>query len=298
MPELMSTKEVAEYLRVKERKVYELVRDGLIPCTKVTGKYLFPKRLIDVWLGQSTEFPGGVPTQIARPPAPPVVAGSHDPLLEWALRESHCGLALMAGGSLDGLKRLGAVEAQICGIHVLDAPSGEYNLPLLKSALPGLDVVVLEWAWRDQGLVMATGNPHGIKGPADLASKSVTMIERQPESGSQILLQHLLEQAGVDYGKLRRLPKPALSEGDLALAIAERKADIGLAIRAVARQYGLDFLPLTRERYDLVIRRRDYFEAPAQTLLTFARTERFRTRAEEMGGYDISGLGRVVYNSS
>lgn len=297
MPELMSTKEVAAYLRVKERKVYELVRDGLIPCAKVTGKYLFPKHLIDLWLAQSTEFPGGVPTQMALPAAPPVVAGSHDPLLEWALRESHCGLALMAGGSLDGLKCLGAAEAMLCGMHVLDAPSGTYNVPLLKSALPSLDVVVLEWAWRDQGLVMATGNPLGIKGLGNLADKAVTMVVRQPESGSQILLQNLLEQAGVDYGKLRRLSKPALSESDLALAIAERKADVGLAIRAVARQYGLDFLPLARERYDLVMRRRDYFEPPLQSLLAFTRTERFRTRAEEMGGYDISGLGSVVYNS-
>lgn len=296
MPELMSTKEVAEYLRVKERKVYELVRDGRIPCAKVTGKYLFPKHLIDLWLAQSTEVPGGVKLASARPAAPPVVAGSHDPLLEWALRESRCGLALMAGGSLDGLKRLYAAEAQLSGMHVLDAASGSYNVPLLKSALPSLDVVALEWAWREQGLVLASGNPRGIKGLGDLVARGVTVVERQPESGSQILFLHLLEAAKIEAAALRRLAKPALSESDLALAIAERKADAGLAIRAVARQYGLDFLPLARERYDLVMRRRDYFEPPAQALIAFTRSERFRTRAEEMGGYDIARLGSVVYN--
>lgn len=296
MPELMSTKEVAEYLRVKERKVYELVRDGRIPCAKVTGKYLFPKYLIDLWLAQSTEVPGGVELASARSAAPPVVAGSHDPLLEWALRESRCGLALMAGGSLDGLKRLYAAEAQLSGMHVLDAASGSYNIPLLKSALPSLDVVALEWAWREQGLVLASGNPSAIKGLGDLVARGVTVVERQPESGSQILFLHLLEAAKIEAGALRRLAKPALSESDLALSIAERKADAGLAIRAVARQYGLDFLPLARERYDLVMRRRDYFEPPAQALIAFTRTERFRTRAEEMGGYDIARLGAVVYN--
>lgn len=296
MPELMSTKEVAEYLRVKERKVYELVRDGRIPCAKVTGKYLFPKHLIDLWLAQSTEVPGGVELASARPAAPPVVAGSHDPLLEWALRESRCGLALMAGGSLDGLKRLYAAEAQLSGMHVLDAASGSYNIPLLKSALPSLNVVALEWAWREQGLVLASGNPRAIKGLGDLVARGVTVVERQPESGSQILFLHLLEAAKIEAAALHRLAKPALSESDLALAIAERKADAGLAIRAVARQYGLDFLPLARERYDLVMRRRDYFEPPAQALLAFTRSERFRTRAEEMGGYDIARLGSVVYN--
>lgn len=297
MPELMSTKEVADYLRVKERKVYELVRDGQIPCTKVTGKYLFPKHLIDLWLGRSTEFPGGVPVPAAQPTAPPVVAGSHDPLLEWALRESHCGLALMAEGSLDGLKRLGAAEAQVCGMHVLDSGSGTYNLPLIKSALPRLDIVALEWAWREQGLIVAASNPRAIKQLGDLAVKPATIVERQPESGSQLLFLHMLEEVGIDHNSLTRLPKPALSESDLALAIAERKADVGLAIRAVAKQYGLDFVPLARERYDLIMRRRDYFEPPMQSLLAFTDTERFRTRAEEMGGYDISRLGAVVYNA-
>ena len=297
MPELMSTKEVAEYLRVKERKVYELVRDGRIPCTRVTGKYLFPKHLIDLWLAQSTEFPGGTPVPLIRPAAPPVAAGSHDPLLEWALRESRCGLALMAGGSLDGLRRLGAGEARICGMHVLDQASGAYNLPLLKSALLGLEIVAIEWAWREQGLVVAAGNPRRLKELRDLAAKELTVMPRQPESGSQILFAHLLEKAGIARAALTLAAKPALSESDLALAIAEGKADAGLEVRAVARQYGLGFLPLARERYDLVMRRRDYFESPVQALLAFTRGERFRTRAEEMDGYDIGRLGGVVYNS-
>jgi excisionase family DNA binding protein len=293
----MSTKEVATYLRIKERKVYELVRDGLIPFTRVTGKYLFPRHLIDGWLAQSTELPRGVGPHSMRPHAPPVVAGSHDPMLEWALRESHCGLALMGGGSLDGLRRLGAGEAQICGMHVLDAKSGEYNVPALEAALPYLDIVALEWAWREQGLVIAKGNPRALKGIADLAAKGVTLVERQPESGSQILLEHLLDKAKIERASLVRLPKPALTESDLALSIAEGKADAGVAIRAVATQYDLEFLPLARERYDLVLRRHDYFQAPVQQLLAFAHGERFRTRAAEMGGYDVDRLGSVVYNS-
>ncbi len=296
MPELMSTKEVADYLRIKERKVYELVRDGGIPCTRVTGKYLFPRDLIDLWLAKSTEFPGGLPAPRTAA-APQVVAGSHDPLLEWALRESHCGFALMPGGSLDGFKRLCAGEAQVCGIHVLDEASGAYNVPLLKSAPPALEIVGIEWAWRQQGLVVASGNPRGIRQIGDLGMPGVRVVERQPESGSQILLGHLLRQKKMSRDALSRLAEPALSESDLALAVAEGKADAGIAIEAVARQHGLDFVPLARERYDLVLRRRDYFDPPFPALLDFARTARFRTRAADMGGYDTTGLGTVIYNA-
>ncbi|MBV8535041.1 MAG: helix-turn-helix transcriptional regulator [Alphaproteobacteria bacterium] len=293
----MSTKEVAEYLRVKERKVYELVRDGGIPCTRVTGKYLFPRDLIDLWLAKSTDYPGGLPAAVSSAAAPRVVAGSHDPLLEWALRESRCGFALMPGGSLDGFKRLCAGEAQVCGLHVLDETGDAYNVPLLKSVPAGLEIVGIEWAWRQQGLVVASGNPHGLRHVEDLAKRRVKVVERQPESGSQILLGHLLRQNRLSPDALSRLEKPALSESDLALAIAEGKADAGIAIEAVARQHRLDFVPLARERYDLVLRRREYFEPPFQTLLDFARSAPFRTRAAEMGGYDVAGLGAVIYNS-
>ena len=96
--DFLTTKEVAAYLRIKERRVYELVRQRAIPCTRVTGKWLFPKALIDVWLAEGVDGEAAV-----RPP--PVIAGSQDPLLDWAVKESGCGLALLAGGSLDGLNR-------------------------------------------------------------------------------------------------------------------------------------------------------------------------------------------------
>jgi excisionase family DNA binding protein len=290
--EMMSTREVAEYLRIKERKVYELVKQGGIPCTRVTGKWLFPRQLIDLWITQSTDFspPGG------RVAPPPVVAGSHDPLLEWCLAHSGSGLAMLPGGSLDGLERLAKGEAALCGVHVRDAASGEYNLPLVRRNLAGLGVVVIEWAWREQGLVVATGNPLGIEGVADLRARDARVVQRQGEAGSQILLAALAEQAGLALADLTFLAEPAMSETDVALAVSEGKADAGLAVAAVARQLRLDFVPLAHERYDLVMRRRDYFEPPVQTLLACARTEAFATRAAELGGYDITGLGAVVYN--
>ncbi len=292
---LMTTREVADYLRIKERKIYDLVRTKRIPCTRVTGKWLFPKNLIDVWVARGTEFP-----ELARAalmPAPPVVVGSHDPLLEWSLRESGLQLAMRTGGSLDGLDRLAAGEAMICGLHVLDSETGEYNRPAARQACAGLDVVMIEWAWREQGLVLAPGNPKKIASVADLKAKKARVIDRQREAGSHILLQHLLAREGLEVSDLDILAQPARSETDLGLAVLEGKADAGVAVATVAKQYRLDFVPLHRERYDLLMRRRDYFEPPVQSLLAFTRTDAFAARARDLEGYDVSGLGRVVYNA-
>jgi excisionase family DNA binding protein len=290
-PEMMSTREVAAYLRIKERKVYDLIRTGGIPCSRVTGKWLFPKPLIDLWVAQGVE--GRV--AIAATP-PPVAAGSHDPLLEWALGESRSELALLPGGSLDGLRRLAAGKALVAGLHVLDPDSGAYNVPLIEQELAGTPVVAIHWAVRRQGLVVAAGNPLNIRAIADLEARDARVVQRQDEAGSQILLRHLLAGAGVDAAKLALLPQPARGEMDLALAVSEGKADAGLAIETVAHQLGLDFVPLRDERYDLVMARRDYFEPSIQRLLTFTRTAAFQTRAAELAGYDVSALGEVAYN--
>jgi putative molybdopterin biosynthesis protein len=292
----MNTREVAAYLRVKERKVYDLVRKRRIPCTRVTGKWLFPKHLIDLWIARNSEFANT--GQASTVVSPLVVVGSHDPLLEWSLREARCELAMLAGGSLDGLRKLAGREAMIGGLHIFDSDSGEYNVPAVKQAMLDSDVVIIEWAWREQGLVLAPGNPLGIRAFADLRDKHARVVQRQTESGSQILFTHLLSQTNIKPAELNLLSQPARSESDLGLLVLEGKADAGVAIAAVSRQFRLEFIPLHRERFDLVLRRRDYFEPPFQKLLEFARSPVFSARAVEMGGYDVHGLGRVVYNGS
>lgn len=291
----MNTREVAAYLRVKERKIYDLLRKGGIPCTRVTGKWLFPKDLIDQWVAQHSGFAGEKGAR-AVPPVLPVVVGSHDPLLEWALREIRSEFAVLTGGSLDGLQKLNAGEAAVCGLHIFDEAAQTYNIALVQRQSVN-DVVLIEWGWREQGLMLAPGNPLGIKSPVDLASKKARIVQRQKEAGSQILFMHALAKAGVRPGDLELLPQPAHSESDVGLWVLEGKADAGFGVAAAARPLRLDFLPLHLERFDLLVRRRDYFEPPFQKLLAFTRTEPFISRARELGGYDISGLGRVIYNA-
>jgi excisionase family DNA binding protein len=291
---LLTTREVAAYLRIKERKVYDLVRERRIPCIRVTGKWLFPRALIELWVMQNSEGAAQVKPAVERPP---VVAGSHDPLLEWAVRESDCELAIMFNGSLDGLNRFAQGKAYCCGLHVFDPDSGVYNQAVVARTLVGLEVVLIEWAWREQGLIVAAGNPHHISDLSGLRQASLRLVERQEGAGSRLLFHHLLQVQGIDAADLHFIVPPARNETEVALAIQDGKADVGFGIAAVARQCRLDFVPLQRERYDIAIGRRDYFQPPFQRLLTFSRSARFAEKAAELEGYDVAGLGQVSYNS-
>jgi excisionase family DNA binding protein len=288
---MMDTREVAAYLRLKERRVYDLVRNNTLPHIRATGKLLFPRAQIDAWLAAKAGSP--LPGAAA---APPIVAGSHDPLLEWAVRDSRCGLAVLACGSSAGLERLARSEATIAAMHWLDPATGEYNVPLVSERMGTADFVVIEWAKRVQGLLLAAGNPLKVKDLADLVKKRARIAPRQPESGSHHLFAHLLDRAKIEDGNLNWLPRPSLAETDLAAAIHDGHADAGVAIEAAARAQGLAFIPLAVERLDLVLRRRDYFEPPVQALLAFLRTPEFAGQAKALGGYDVTATGQVVFN--
>jgi putative molybdopterin biosynthesis protein len=284
--ELLTTREVAGLLRIKERKVYDLVASGEIPHVRVTGKLLFPRALLDAWLLRHSDAHALLRTW------PDIVAGSHDPLLDWALRESGAGLASFFDGSLDGLERIARGDAIAAGLHLVEGEG--WNISHIQRRLAGEPVVLLEWAQREQGLILPPGNPAGIRGPDGL--KGRRLIPRQREAGSFLLLQQLLETEGLSLDALEVVNPPARTHADVALAIADGKAEVGLGLAAMARQFRLDFVPLVRERYDLLVRRRAFFEPPLQRLWTFCRTEPFAAKVRDLGGYDVGAFGRVHYN--
>jgi len=287
---LMTTAEVADYLRVKERTIYEMVARQTIPFSRATGKLLFPRRLVDAWLEAQTELPpGGLAA------APPIYAGSNDPLLEWALRQSGAGLAVLASGSMQGLGDLAAGRAVMAGCHLIDPDSGKWNLAAVQAHLPGGRHVVIHWARRTQGLILAPGNPLGVTGLQDAIARGLRFAMRTDGAGSQRLLDVLLAGQGMTAADLTTAARPANTHADLAALIQTDEADCGLGLQAAAG--GLGFVPLvTDEYFDLVMTRRDYFEPPMQALLSLARTTPFARRAAYLGGYDISELGRVRMN--
>jgi putative molybdopterin biosynthesis protein len=195
---LMTTSEVASYLRVKERTVYEMVSRQQIPCSRATGKLLFSRALINAWVEAHTEMP-----RERAPALPPIYAGSSEPLLEWALRQSGSGLAVLVGGSRRGLELIAQGQALVAGTHLLDLGSGRYNLPQIRALVPQADIVAIHWADRTQGLLLAPGNPLGVAGLADVARRGLRFARRGPGSGSQVLLEALLVREGLVPDDLR-----------------------------------------------------------------------------------------------
>lgn len=292
MPDVLTLKEAAAWLRLSERSLYELARGRRVPAAQLGGKWLFPRAQLERWLAVQADGPDAV----GRLDPPPILAGSHDPLLDWAVRQSGCGLALRTGGSLDGLAAVAEGTALAAATHLLDPDTGGFNEPAAREVLAGRGVVGITWAWRDQGLIVPPGNPRGLAVVADLARPGVRVAGRQPRAGSHVLLVHLLAEAGVRLGQVAFLAQPALSEDEVAAAVAEGRAEAGFGIRAEAAARGLGFVPLVRERFDLVMERRHYFGPPLQALLAFARTGAFTARAARMGGYDTAAMGAVAFN--
>jgi putative molybdopterin biosynthesis protein len=287
---LLDVREAAAFLHLGPRKVYDLVAKGEVPHTRAGAKILFDRDALLRWLGGRASGAGS-----ARP-VPATVAGSHDPLLEWAVRESRCGLALLTQGSLDGVERLLAGEACAALLHVPAPDLSDFNRPLAEARLRGHDVALVEWATREQGLLVARGNPKRLKGVAQLAGRGVRVAMRQPGSGSRELLERLLAREGIPISRVRAAGEEAMTESDLAASINLGLADAGLGARAAAQPAGLDFVPLLEERVDLAVRRAAWFDPPLQALVAFARTRRFAEHAAALGGYDISRLGTPTWN--
>jgi putative molybdopterin biosynthesis protein len=292
MPELLNTDEAAAYLRLSERKLYELVANGAVPCTKVTGRWLFPKAALDRWLAAGLARPAG----FSAAPPPPIVGGSHDPLLEWTLRESGSGLASLPEGSEAGLGRLvrGEVAAAAIHLHRLDGGDDDSaNLDAVAAA-PGLhDAVVIAFARREQGLIVAPGNPLRLTDLRSVAERRARIAMRPQGAGAQLLLMALLRRDGLSPTGLAKITPPCPTGPDIGQAVQAGRADCGIATRSVARSASLDFVPLAWERFDLVLHQRDYFLPAQQALFAFLRTKTFADRARELTGYDVAEAGEV-----
>jgi putative molybdopterin biosynthesis protein len=294
--EFLTTSEAADYLRLGERKLYELVTNGAIPCTKVTGKWLFPRHELDLWVLSGLARPAGMLT--ADPP--PVVGGSQDELLDWSLRESGSGLGSMSEGSARGLERLQRDEVMAVAVHfhslgASDNLSSDASVEALRAAPDLHDAVLVAFARREQGLVLPPGNPKRLRGLSDVLALGARMAMRQQGTGAQMLLDVLLKRAGATMRDLHRVETPSLTGPDLAEVIRAGQADCGVATRAAARSAGLDFVPMAWENFDLALRQRSYFRPPMQALIRFLSERRLRHRAEELTGYDPSPAGQIRF---
>ena len=288
----LSTEQAAAYLNIKERKLYDLVASGAVPCSKVTGKWLFPREELDRWLRAGLTRPAGM----TESEAPPIVGGSQDSLLEWALRESGSGLATLTEGTESGVRRLLRGEVVAAAIHFhsdTEDAASDANIAAVQANAALHDAVLVGFARREQGLLLPPGNPKNLRSVTDVLARGARMAVRQPGAGAQMLFDVLLKRADIKARDLKLLDPPCLTGPDLAAAVRSGQADCGIATRAAAKSAGLDFEPLLIENFDLLMRQRSYFQPPMQALLGFIGERRLSQRADDLTGYDVTPAGRI-----
>jgi len=230
-----------------------------------------------------------------------VAIGSHDLTLDLIanlLRQTHPDLYLAStnAGSLAGLLALKRGEAHMAGSHLLDEETGEYNLPHVRRLLPDEKVVVLTLVHRDQGLILPTGNPKGITSLADLTRQDVVFVNRQKGAGTRMLLDYKVKELGIDPAGIAGYDREEYTHLAVAAAVKAGVADVGLGILGASRALGLDFVPLLKERYDLIIPEVHYGSRLLGPLLDLVRSEAFKTEVAGLGGYDTSETGRLVHS--
>lgn len=237
------------------------------------------------------------------------VIGSHDPLLDELsdlfhsdtgkspqeiLQQSVMHLMSAHAGSMGGLMAIKRGEAQLAGIHLLDAGSGTYNLPFLPRYFDDDSVVLIEGIRRMQGLITAAGNPQEIRGLSDLIRPGLRYVNRQGGSGTRILLDYQLEQLRITPDRINGYTREEITHSGVAAQIAAGSADAGLAIMAAARLFGLDFIPVAEECYDFAVRK-DILETPLIIrFLALLKSAEFRRRLENMGGYRLLHPGEII----
>ncbi len=224
--------------------------------------------------------------------SPVIVAASDDPLL--ARLAQLAPIDVQSVGSIGGLVALSQHQADLAGAHLLDLESGEYNIPFVKQLFSEDDILIVNLAWRENGLILAPGNPQNIRSVRDVARSDVRLINRTRGTGTRLLLYGKLRAAKIDPHSLQGWERAATTHDAVAGAIASGKADVGPGLRAVADAWKLGFIPLNEERYDLIIPRAAFESPRLRPLLEALHSKEFRRAATNLIGYDLSRSGAIV----
>lgn len=235
----------------------------------------------------------------AAEPAPLVCLGSHDFGLDLLARQlgraaPQLRLRPTPVGSTAGLLALARGEAHVAGMHLRDTATREYNRPFIERLAPGAEIRLVTLAEREQGLLVARGNPLGLRGAADLARPGLRRADRQQGSGTQLLLDQLLADAGLSLAALPPPTRELSTHLAVAAAVAAGAADVGLGVRTAARALDLGFVPLALERYDLAFRRADERQPWLGALLEALAAPSLRAELEALAGYDATRTGWIA----
>ena len=296
---LLSTREVAQFLNINEKMVYTLIAEKGLPATKVTGKWLFPRHLVEQWVENETiNFPK------TRDPLPPyhgllIISGSNDILLDRTIslfNQLYPENVSVFGnlGSLGGIRALRRNLCHMASSHLLQENEQEYNFGFAEDELGQLPAVI-NFCRREQGIIIAKGNPREIQGVADLGKPDLKIVNRPLGTGTRLLLDRELEKAGIEGERIEGYGRELQRHLDVGLEVLSGRADAGPGIRAVAGLLELDFISLRWERFDFLVLKDRFFDKGIQLFVGLLHEPAFKELAEDLSGYDLNLCSKMVF---
>jgi excisionase family DNA binding protein len=297
---LLTTREVAHFLDINEKMVYSLVAEKRLPATKVTGKWLFPRYLVDQWIETNTiNYPK---PQIQLPPYQGllIITGSNDLLLDKTISLFNSlfpGNVAVFGnlGSMGGLRALRQNLCHIASSHLLQENENEYNFDFATKELEKMSAVV-NFCKREQGILVQKGNPKNIKSFSDIARSGIRIVNRPLGTGTRLLFDRKLKEAGINCEKIKGYNNELRRHMDVGLAILAGRADAGPGIKPVASLLGLEFIPVRWERYDLLITKERFFDKGVQLFIGLLQEQSFYDLTKMFDGYDVNLSGKIVFS--
>lgn len=290
----MSVKQLAEYLQINEKKIYALANDGRLPGTKITGKWLFPKSLIDQWLLESSH--GGILTDRL------LITGSEDPLLTRLVTHliddfsAQALISYTSTGTSMGLSLLANRRTDICAIHWGPLQESHVrHVSLIQQYADSSQWLIVRLFHREQGFMLASSLKIEGMSVAEIFRQNWIWVMRADGAGSQ----HFLEDTAISYGVDLNGLNTALrvqTEREVASLLSQAQGDIAPGPRSVAREFGLQFVPVGWEAFDLVLPRTIYFRQLFQSLLQQLQNRRIQSIAQQLGGYRFEQSGQIVWS--
>jgi excisionase family DNA binding protein len=289
--EILSARDLSKYLKINEKKIYKLAQESKLPFTKIGGKVAFTKELIDKWILENTSREHNI-----------YLAGSDDILLRRIIdlyNQRNEGTVFYAPvGSVNGLRLLKDSAASMSCVHILDVEKKNQDLSYLDRYLSKDEYIVVELFNREQGIIVTRGNPKGIRGMEDIASKNIKFVNRNRGSGTRILVDFLLHEKGVDPAKIQGYTSEIESHLEAGLKVLTGEAEASFGIRHVAHMLNLDFIHQFSERFDLVVPVDQYYYGHVKSFLAFFEQPTLIHNIRDFTGYVITKIGSVIHKSA
>ncbi|MCM3725064.1 helix-turn-helix transcriptional regulator [Neobacillus cucumis] len=297
--------EVSQIFQISKHTVYELIKRGELQAFKIGNKMRIEHVELERYK-ESMKAPAkksaDAPNVINMPTVPIRLSGSHDFLVEHFAKQAGSALNLQIQpsfiGSLEGLMMLYRGQCDIAAIHLLDPASQEYNLPFIHQLFVYENIAVMRFAARQQGFIIAKGNPKNIHNFTDLTRKDVQFVNRQKGAGTRFLLDSMLSNHGINPSKISGYANEEWNHLSAASYINRGMADVTFGIQSAASHLGLDFVPVAQEKFDLVFRFTPENKQHLLSLIHYLQSASFKDSLTDLEGYSIQDLGKIIYQTS